>query len=303
MAEWGFDFARLPLSYRVWTDERDWLRIEERALAPIDQAIDWGRRYGIHINLCFHRIPGYCVNELELELERLFAGSESSMQRALAAASHHWRAFAERYRDVDTRSLSFDLLNEPPWMKTHGRYVEIAETLAAAIRESSPERWIVVDGADIGQTPVPDLVPLGTIQSTRGYLPKMVSHHTATWVPPSELESFERPTTWPMRDAGGTLWDRAELERRLILPWQPLAQRGVPVHVGEWGCFNATPHHVALAWMRDMLSLWKHASWGHALWNLRGPFGVVDSGRTDIRYERWRGHALDRQMLELLLEY
>ena len=73
--------------------------------------------------------------------------------------------------------------------------------------------------------------------------------------------------------------------------------------VGEWGCWNRTPHRVALLWMRDMLSLWQAAGWGWALWCFRGSFGILDSGRADVRYERWKGHWLDREMLELLLEF
>ena len=71
-------------------------------------------------------------------------------------------------------------------------------------------------------------------------------------------------------------------------------------HVGEWGCFNKTPHDVALAWMGDYLSLWKEAGWGWALWNLRGSFGVMDSERADVAYEDYKGRKLDRKMLELL---
>jgi endoglucanase len=52
--------------------------------------------------------------------------------------------------------------------------------------------------------------------------------------------------------------------------------------------------------MRDCLDDWKEAGWGWALWNLRGSFGVLDSGRADVKYEDWRGHKLDREMLDLL---
>jgi endoglucanase len=52
--------------------------------------------------------------------------------------------------------------------------------------------------------------------------------------------------------------------------------------------------------MRDSLDLWKEAGWGWALWNLRGSFGILDSGRRDVVYESFRGHKLDREMLELL---
>jgi endoglucanase len=52
--------------------------------------------------------------------------------------------------------------------------------------------------------------------------------------------------------------------------------------------------------MRDLLELWKQAGWSWALWNFRGPFGILDSERADVEYQSWRGHKLDRLMLELL---
>jgi endoglucanase len=52
--------------------------------------------------------------------------------------------------------------------------------------------------------------------------------------------------------------------------------------------------------MRDWLDLWKEAGWGWSLWELRGGFGVLDSQRTDVEYEDFRGHKLDREMLTLL---
>lgn len=294
------DFARIPMSYWAWSTPGAWMQIDEEALAPVDEVVELGRRYGIHINLNLHRIPGYCVNGREREPHQLFDSPREAMERALEAAVHHWRTLARRYRHIPPAHLSFDLLNEPPWMKDHARYTEVARALVSAIREESPDRLIVADGADIGQTPVLGLADLGLIQSTRGYLPKMVSHYTATWVPKNEFESFE-PPTWPMRAANGELWDRAKLQSMLIDPWKPLVDRGVPVHVGEWGCFNRTPHEACLGWMSDLLSLWKQAGWGWSLWNLRGDFGVVDSGRPDVTYEDLDGHKLDRRMLELLL--
>ena len=223
-----------------------------------------------------------------------------SWEKALAAAVHHWRFFAERYRGIPSSQLSFDLLNEPPWMSDQTRYVEIVHALVAAIREKDPDRLIMADGADIGQTPVPGIVDLGLVQSTRGYLPKAVSHYTARWVPKNEFESFGLPT-WPLTDAKGQVWNRDKLRQELIVKWLPLVAQGVPIHVGEWGCFNRTPHAVTLAWMRDLLALWKEAGWGWSMWNLRGDFGPVDSGRSDVRYEDFNGHKLDREMLELLI--
>lgn len=300
MQEWGFDFARLPCSYWAWSSVKDWMTIKEDALKPVDQAIEFGRQHGIHINLNLHRIPGYCVNGRELEPFLLFDSPRDSMQRALEAAVHHWSYLARRYKDVPSAQLSFDLFNEPPFMADQSRYVEVARALISAIREVSPERLIFADGADIGQTPVLGLLDEGIVQSTRGYLPKMVSHYTAKWVPANEFESLEKPT-WPMVDKHGVTWNRAKLRAELIEKWRPLTDRGAPVHVGEWGCVPQTPHDVCLAWMTDLLALWKEAGWGWSMWNLRGGFGILDSGRADVTYEDFHGHKLDRKMLELLL--
>jgi aryl-phospho-beta-D-glucosidase BglC (GH1 family) len=70
--------------------------------------------------------------------------------------------------------------------------------------------------------------------------------------------------------------------------------------VGEFGAYNRTPHPVVLRWMEDCLAEWDKAGWGWALWNFRGSFGILDSGRTDVAYESYQGHLLDRKMLELL---
>jgi endoglucanase len=119
-------------------------------------------------------------------------------------------------------------------------------------------------------------------------------------VPKNEFET-SAPPAWPLVDDRGQTWNREKLRRELIVKWQPLVQQDVPIHVGEWGCFNRTPHAVTLAWMTDLLALWKEAGWGWAMWNLRGDFGIVDSGRADVPYEDFHGHKLDRKMLELML--
>ncbi len=300
MAHWGFNFARLPCSYWTWSDRNSWAIIDEAALKPLDRAVQLGRQYGVHINICLHRIPGYSVGSSDSEPHRLFSGTSESMEDALRAAEHHWRYLAGRYRDEPSSQLSFDLLNEPPFMTDQSRYIQIARRLVAAIRGISPDRLLFVDGADIGQTPVIGLGEQSIIQSTRGYLPKMVSHYTAGWVPKNEFESFSVPT-WPMVDDNGVLWNRSTLLNEVVPKWRPLLDAGVPVHVGEWGCHNKTPHESCLSWMSDWLSIWKEMNWGWALWNLRGPFGVLDSGRADVSYERFDGRLLDRAMLELLV--
>jgi hypothetical protein len=72
------------------------------------------------------------------------------------------------------------------------------------------------------------------------------------------------------------------------------------VHCGECGCWNKTPHHVFLSWFQDVLQILTANKIGYALWNFRGDFGILDSGREDVAYQDLYGHKLDRKLLELL---
>ena len=290
LQEWGFDFVRLPMSYLCWTDPADWLKLREEELKHIDSAVDLGRAHGVHVNLNFHRAPGYCVNPPKEPLDLWQDG------KALDACAFHWAHFARRYKGIPNERLSFDLLNEPPEISEES-YARVVKRLVEAIHGEDPERLIIADGLSWGRSPVLALAGLGIAQSTRGYEPMHISHYRASWVGGSD--TWPEPT-WPLKNGDQIKCDKAILFKDRIQPWKRLEQKGVGVHVGEWGAHNRTPHHLVLAWMRDCLDLWAEAGWGWALWNLRGSFGVLDSERGDVIYEDFRGHKLDRKMIELL---
>ena len=291
MAEWGFDFVRLPLSYWCWSEPNPdtWLQMDEAILGEIDRCVELGGQYGVHVNINLHRAPGYCVNP-PAEPLNLWAD-----EQALDACCAHWAHFAERYKGIPNEQVTFDLLNEPPQID-EPTYVRVVERLVAAIREEDPDRLIIADGLLWGREPVHGLVGLDLAQSTRGYDPMQISHYKASWV---QSEGWAEPT-WPLTLEGEPEWNRDRLLRERIEPWKALEAQGVGVHVGEWGAFSHTPHRVVLAWMKDQLELWEEAGWGWAMWNFRGSFGILDSARSDVQYEDFRGHKLDRQMLELI---
>lgn len=288
--EWGFNFTRLPLSYLCWTDSSDWMKIREEELKHIDQAVKFGGDHGVHVNLNLHRAPGYCVNPPKEPLDLW------TDEKALDACAFHWAHLAKRYKGIPNERVSFDLLNEPGEIAEE-KYVRVVKRLVEAIRAEDPQRLIIADGLRWGRDPVYGLVELQIAQSTRGYDPMEVSHYKAGWIHGSD--KWPVPT-WPLERAGQKTMDKATLRRERIEPWKQIEAKGVGVHVGEWGAYNRTPHKVVLAWMGDNLDLWKQAGWGWALWNLRGDFGVLDSKRTDVTYEDFRGHKLDREMLTLL---
>ncbi len=74
----------------------------------------------------------------------------------------------------------------------------------------------------------------------------------------------------------------------------------VRMHFGEMGAYKHTPPAVVLAWFEDTLDLIGELHSGWALWNFRGPFGVLDTERAGTKFEDWHGHQLDRALLKLL---
>lgn len=443
--DFGFNFVRLPMDYRVWIRDNDWKKINENVLEDIDQAVQFGEKYGIHVNMNFHRAPGYTVARPP-EPKSVWTDSE-----ALEVCCLHWRTFAKRYQGISNNRISFNLFNEP------GRVDDILDqcvaahkTVIKAIRTEDPNRLIICDGYQWSRKPFFDLVDDKISQATRGYSPMEISHYKASWV---NGENFPIPT-WPIvtgngilfspgkkeineeyrkpliiegpfstrtklrflvgtvsssaafviradgktifehqfkpgpgegewnevvfkkewntyqniydrnyetqipagtkkvellitggdwmtlkelglqgekvdketamtlrgswteapstfryeesgstaRLSGGTTKDKSWL-RDEMKPWLELQRRGAGVMVGEFGAFSPCPHDVTLRWMEDMMSNWKEAGWGWAMWNFRGGFGIMDSNRTDVAYEDYHGRKLDRKMLELIRKY
>ena len=293
MHDWGFNFARLPLDYRCWIRGNDWNAIDEAELGKLDAAIAHGRKYGIHVQLCLHRAPGYCVNP-PAEPKSLFHDDE-----AFAVCAKHWRCLAKRYRGVPNDVLTFDLFNEPDAHESRVRtnMVRVVKGLVAAIRAEDPNRVIVADGYYYGRKPIDELADRpDIIQSIHAYDPADVSHFGAEWRREGKLKRAEWPPAG-VKDGMDYIRDAFYGE------WFRIREKGVFLYVGETGVYKNCPHDVALRFMEDKLRLWKKENLGWCLWNLRGAFGIVDSGRTDIVCEDFEGHKLDRKMLDLLRKY
>lgn len=309
MRDWGFDFVRLPMDYWLWVDS-DWpttrtlrpddvFRINPNALEKVDRAVDLCRKHGLHLSLNFHRAPGYCINNPEREPFVLWRD-----ERAQEAFVFHWDLFAERYRGVPAAELSFNLVNEAPRPRegymTRDDYCRIMTRAAEAIRRHAPDRLIFIDGLSVGNEPVTEMIGTGVAQSVHAYWPAQISHYRASWV--DRNATFPDPA-WPVLNPDGSIrMGREHLEARYA-PWAELARQGVGVHCGECGCYNKTPREVFHAWFDDVLRILKGHGIGYALWNFRGSFGILDSGRQDVEYEDWHGHQLDRSLLTLLQEH
>jgi aryl-phospho-beta-D-glucosidase BglC (GH1 family) len=311
MQDWGFDFVRLPMAYpaylkfdrsRAITPDEVY-QIDQQAVDRIDQLVSMAHKYNLHVSLNLHRAPGYCVNAGFHEPYNLWTD-----QAALDAFCFHWNMWAKRYKNVSSQKISFDLLNEPsmradmndqhsPHSTVPGDvYRKVAQAASAAIRKENPKHLIIADGNNTGSSVIPELVDLDIAQSCRGYNPGIISHYKAPWAN-KDPDHLPEPK-WPGQ-VGDKYLSRAMLET-FYGPWIELVNKGVGIHCGECGCWNKTPHNVFLAWFSDVLDILTSNGIGFALWEFVGSFGILDSGRTDIAYEDWHGHKLDRKLLDLI---
>jgi endoglucanase len=260
-------------------------------LKEIDRAVGFGQKHGVHVQLNFHRAPGYTVAR-PAEPKSLWSDPEM-----LELCARHWSAFAARYQGMPNDRISFNLFNEPDDKVKPADHRRVVERVAGAIRERDPKRLIVCDGRSWGTAPPTELIGLNVAAALHDYNPMPLTHFKASWV--NWDESWPEPV-WPLQKADGKSVTRGTIAREVVAPWKELRAKGVGVMVGEFGVFNQTPHRFALSWMNDTLAEFKKAGLGWALWNFTGGFGIIDSGRYDVAYETWRGRKLDRAMLELL---
>jgi endoglucanase len=288
MRDWGFDFVRIPIDYRFLQSDSG---VHEPTFARIDRLVELAGKYAMHLCLNLHRVPGYCVN-------RPPADNLWKDLQPLAEFCNLWREFARRYAGIGSDRLSFNLVNEPPRVgptMTRNDHRRVIQSAVDAIRKIDPTRLIIADGLAHATEPSPELADAQIAQSCRGYFPMSVSHHLAHWC---NVCHWPEPN-WPGVNIDGQPVGQAQLEQH-YQPWVELIQQGVGVHCGEAGAHNRTPHPVVLNWMRDLTNVLRDRQIGLALWNFRGSFGILDSGRPDAQYTDFHGHALDESLLQIL---
>lgn len=311
MADWGFDFVRIPMAYPSYLKfDRDKditpdevYQLDEEALERVDRLVFMAHKYKLHVSINLHRAPGYCINAGFHEPYNLWFDKE-----AQKAFFWHWEMWAKRYNEISRDRISFDLLNEPAMISDMNNqhaakeyvpgefYGEIVENAARAIWKVNPDHQVIADGNQVGSKVIHEITHLPIGQSCRGYYPGIISHYKAPWAM-KEIDNL--PTLKYPGQVGDEYLSRAMLEK-FYAPWIDLVKSGTGVHCGECGCYNKTPHDIFLAWFGDVVDILTSNGIGFALWNFRGDFGIMDSGRKDVDYEDWHGHKLDRKLLDLI---
>ncbi len=284
----GLNFARLPIDYRFFISAYDWEHWLEEGLEKVDAAVEYGRKYGIHVNLCLYRAPGKIAYPAEKGTNAVTRDPV-----ALEAFKRIWREFARRYKGIPNSELSFNLVNEPSFSEKD--FIHVFGETVDAIHKVDPGRFIILDGNRTATVPVPYFfnVPL-TGQSFRGYAPGAFSHYGVWYGGHPKVKP-----RWPAGPEDKAMQWVVDGQAKMLAK-QDCIPKGYPVMIGEFGCYAKMDHESCLKWMEAGFKEWRKRGYGWAIWDYDGPFGFVDSGRPDAEYIEIDGRKVDRKMLELL---
>ena len=306
MTGWGFDHVRLGTSYWDLLDQDAKVPGDEGHAVPAERVMDLDParvhclrecvdlllKHGLHVDLTMHRLPGSAVWRNFWEPFSLFEG-----ERGEAAIRFWWSALAGAFADVPADRLSFNLLNELPAQDKadHATMRTVMLAGTEAVRAVSPERVVLVDGSSLGKQVMDHMLCDPVCHSLHAYMPMELSHvnsHAGGHV--------KKPISWPVLDPRGReFFGPARLEAQLA-EWVTPATLSRGVHCGEAGVEAEVPAEHFLPYMADLLSRLTDAGIGYALWQFVGGMGLLDTGRPGMRTERWHGHDLDVELLELL---
>ena len=443
----GFNYARLPIDYRCFVKNGDVYSIDTEILAKIDKAIEYGMKNDVHVTLSLKTFP--IVNLADGSEPNFWDDKDS--QEVFAA---YWGLFANRYKNIGNKFLSFGLLDNIPNDVKDETYAVVMRMAIVKIQQISVDRLIFADGLKNGDTPSEVLKYDLIAQSNKANQPLNITQYKAPWIKNSDKH---QPPVWPsasmdkmmygtyhsdyqqpfvfhvdfredydmimhvmnvsstikisVRLDGKEKWNKvfqtgvttektewisdehnaewnnynclydkdytvkipAGTKEVRIVPvegdwmtyssikfvpsdpastkksinceptvdgwgtivltdiivsqdgtsnigvgtatdkewykttysdkWIELKSANVGVIVAEFGVYNTVKHDIALRFMNDTLSIWTEAGMPWALRELSGPFGILDSERTDVTYVDYKGHKLDQAMLDLLNSY
>jgi len=223
----GFNFVRLPLDYRTYTQSGNWDVFTEAQLIKIDQAVQWGTQYNVHVCINLHRAPGYCVNPADNlpANQKLNLWTDSVAQKAFV---NHWLMFANRYKNISPDRLSFNLVNEPSDV-TEEVYVSVMKKAINAIHAITPNRVVFVDGLGYARGLMLSLKGMPNIaQTIHSYDPFQLTHYKAGWV--SGSSDWPVPQ-WPMLWVSNFLYGSWKPEFKSALTIQGNFPQGTEVIV------------------------------------------------------------------------
>lgn len=244
IAAQGFDSVRLPVRFHAhWNGA-----IDPGFLGRVDEVIDWTRSEGLTVILVLHHF------------DPLMHDPDAHAPVFLAI----WEELARHYAAMPG-ALIFELLNEPSGVLDNARLAPLYAEAIAAIRDHSPERWIIVGGDT--QNGIEAMLTLDVPADARialtfhYYDPLDFTHQLARW----------RDEVLPPRD-----WGSAADHAQIATDFDRAALVDRPVLLGEFGVAGEVSPEVRTLWTEAVRRTAEARGFGWCIWALGAEFPIRD---------------------------
>jgi endoglucanase len=252
----GFHSVRIPIRWSAHAQEQSPYEIDQTFFHRVDWAIEQALSNGLAVVINVHHFEELCR-----EPDKHF--------RRLAAL---WKQIATRYRNRPER-LFFEILNEPHGALTDERWQRMVPPLLDVIRESNPERAVIVGPGRWNNLQHLEKLELPAqdrrlIVTFHYYSPFEFTHQGAEWAAGSQK--------WKGRTWKGTPEEEEALRKDFekVTAWSK--RNGRPIFLGEFGAYSAADMESRARWTHAVVREAEKRGFSWCYWEFGSGFGVYD---------------------------
>jgi len=263
VAALGFKHVRIPVRWDAYAATEAPYTIDADRLDSMVAVVHAARDAGLMVIINQHHH------------EPIYIDPVAETPRLLAI----WRQIAERFSG-EGDYLLFELLNEPRDALDQDAWMVLYPQMIAAIRESNPERTLVLGGvswnsvAGMKQLVLPE-DKSHLVATFHYYDPYQFTHQGASWADGSDA--------WL-----GKTWTGMEDEQTAIRTALTEAQafgsdNGIPVYMGEFGAYSMADTASRALWTEFVYATAKELGMSGAYWEWSDSFGIYDKSTGTVR--------------------
>ena len=262
----GFDSIRLPIRWSAHAQDKPPYTIDPNFMKRVDWAVNCALSRNIPIMINVHHYGD------------LYSNPAGQRERFLAL----WKQIAEHYKGYPD-ILIFELLNEPQKELRSGPWNEQLKEALALVRQSNPDRTIVIGSAHYNQIHYLALLDIpkedrNIIVTIHDYFPLRFTHQGASWL------SRGDPNDWL-----GTKWTGTEDEKEEVIrdfdyaaDWGKKNDR--PLNLGEFGAYIKADMNSRARWTKFLADEAIKREFSFDYWEFcANEFGLYDQKTKSFR--------------------